>query len=230
MRKLPRYITKEEYEQMLDYINERRVRASKLGKTNWERKWKEVALALILGFKSGMRISEIYGLKAFTTPCCNAVPEQRRIGKRLRRWFCSGCGKPQARGKLRRLDQNAWEIEPLTLTLEDINRHQVIRMGKGKKERAIFLPLEVTPKALELFPLKIARRSIQRTITVLAQKLFNKKITFHSLRHGFATHLVNKGVPLNEIQMAMGHSSIATTGIYLHANPTKVGEHIREVF
>jgi len=61
-------------------------------------------------------------------------------------------------------------------------------------------------------------------------KLLNKKISFHSLRHGFGSHLASMGRPIHEIQMLMGHSRMDTTGIYLHANPKAAVEGARELF
>jgi integron integrase len=49
-----------------------------------------------------------------------------------------------------------------------------------------------------------------------AQPPIYKHVTSHTLRHSFATHLMNARVPLREIQEVMGHSSIETTQIYLH--------------
>ena len=42
---------------------------------------------------------------------------------------------------------------------------------------------------------------------------------FHSLRHSFAVRCMERGIPLNQIQIILGHESIATTGIYLRINP-----------
>ncbi|MFH0990277.1 MAG: tyrosine-type recombinase/integrase [bacterium] len=51
---------------------------------------------------------------------------------------------------------------------------------------------------------------------VISAKLIDKRLHFHSLRHTFATWLVQDGVPIYEIQKLLGHSSIAVTQIYSH--------------
>jgi integrase/recombinase XerD len=42
---------------------------------------------------------------------------------------------------------------------------------------------------------------------------------FHSLRHSFAVRCMERGIPLNQIQVLLGHESISTTSIYLKINP-----------
>jgi site-specific recombinase XerD len=56
---------------------------------------------------------------------------------------------------------------------------------------------------------------------------FNNAIHFHSLRHSFASNLVQKGVPLYTIKELLGHSSISTTEIYSHLNMESLREAIK---
>ena len=66
--------------------------------------------------------------------------------------------------------------------------------------------------------------------TFIAKRNDKIFLTGNTLRHGFGTHLANKGRPLHEIQMLMGHSNLATTSIYLHADPKVAIDKAREVF
>lgn len=174
--KLPNYITKQEYDQLLQYTLKSKRKNRKV-----------YALAMMLGFEAGMRISEIVGLN-------NRVPI----------------------------------LTPDRISLE---QHTIlIRSGKGKKDRVVPLPKGVNANALKLLPIKLKRNAIQKYITKLGQIVLKKKITFHSLRHGFGTHLANSGRPLHEIQFLMGHARLDTTGIYMHANPQRAIEGARDVF
>jgi site-specific recombinase XerD len=49
----------------------------------------------------------------------------------------------------------------------------------------------------------------------------------HVLRHSYATRLINAGVPIHDVARALGHSSIATTQVYLHVNDAKLAEKLR---
>jgi integrase len=84
------------------------------------------------------------------------------------------------------------------------------------------------------------RESFQRNLPILVtaralQKAFKKyspreELTFHSLRHGFATRCIEGGVPLNQVQVLLGHSNIATTNVYVRANPLDAIKSYEDLF
>ena len=112
----------------------------------------------------------------------------------------------------------------------NISKLSIKILGKGRKERVVPRPKRFSNKAKALLPLTISRRALQSFITKMGKDVLDKKITFHTLRHGFGSHLAGKGRPLHEIQMLMGHARLDTTGIYMHANPIMAIEQAREVF
>jgi len=120
------------------------------------------------------------------------------------------------------------------------SQRMVIRVeqGKGQKDRYVML----SPKLLEtlrdywrathpkdwLFPGDLPGRPITREAVELAcQKArrrsgIPKPITPHSMRHGFAVHLLESGTDIRTIQLLLGHRSLATTARYLRIATTKV--------
>ena len=121
----------------------------------------------------------------------------------------------------------------------DSQRMQIrIRSGKGNKDRYCMLSqtlLEVLRRywyAYQpsdwLFPSiekdqPLSTRSIQRVFKQsLEQAGIHKKASVHTLRHSFATHLLELGTDIYSIQKLMGHSNIKTTSIYIHVQEQKV--------
>lgn len=106
-----------------------------------------------------------------------------------------------------------------------------IRHGKGKKDRQVRLHEKVL-KLLRIYFLKYRPKeylfegmkagnpysatSIRKIISSHAKKTgITKKISVHTFRHCYATHMLEKGANLKVIQLQLGHSSIKTTSIYL---------------
>jgi tyrosine recombinase XerC len=125
---------------------------------------------------------------------------------------------------------------------EDVNfKERLIRIrGKGKKERLVpfgriagerttaylrvrptFLKAEVGEKALFLNyqGSRLTARSVERIVDKYIQlAAVRRKISPHSLRHSFASHLLSRGADLRVIQELLGHESLATTQKYTHLN------------
>ena len=121
------------------------------------------------------------------------------------------------------------KIQPLQKEQIDQTSIRVVQ-GKGKKDRIIARPKRVNANAVKMLPLKLQRRTLQRFITILGRKVLDKHITFHTLRHGFATHYYNKTKDILGLQQTLGHSRTDTTSIYAHTNPEQTINKIREVF
>ncbi|GHT41886.1 integrase [Bacteroidia bacterium] len=119
--------------------------------------------------------------------------------------------------------------------ISDVDTHRMqirVRQGKGKKDRYVILSrfikerlqkyLDECQPQLYLFEGQtpgdiMGERSIQWIINdALLKTSIKKKASMHTLRHSFATHLLEDGVDIYTIQHLPGHSQLKTTLIYLH--------------
>ncbi len=127
--------------------------------------------------------------------------------------------------------QEVQQIKPSAIDSERMQVHVV--QAKGHKDRYTILSVK-TLEALRLYyryerPLHylfesqvrkghyLSDTTLNKIVKINAAKAGIKKdVSFHTLRHCFATHLLEKGINLRLIQKYMGHVSLKTTSIYLH--------------
>lgn len=98
-------------------------------------------------------------------------------------------------------------------------------------ERIVPLPKGWKKEFEKELPLKTTARTLERKFKSYSLKAkLPQHYTFHSLRHGFATRLLESGVPINQVQVLLGHSNIQTTSIYVKANPTDALKSYEDLF
>jgi len=117
------------------------------------------------------------------------------------------------------------EILRLLIGDIDFNRYTIlIRQGKGGKDRVIPMASRIVIPLRNQCAGKLAQdrvfdglndASVWRIITSLARAYHLEGFHPHSLRHFFATQLVEKGANLRDVEMLLGHESLETTSIYL---------------
>ncbi len=122
--------------------------------------------------------------------------------------------------------------ELVNLKVSDLNLDEKIgwiRKGKGRKDRLFMLSEKLIPELENYFKKRqgyvyvlskekpLTPRNIQKIIKNLAFKIgIQKKVTPHTIRHSYATHLLEAGVDIRKIQVLLGHENLQTTQIYTH--------------
>ncbi|RZK50335.1 MAG: site-specific tyrosine recombinase XerD [Pedobacter sp.] len=139
-------------------------------------------------YSCGLRVSELSDLKR-----SNIYPDTE---------FIKVVGKGN---KERLVPIGSTALKLLQIYIEQIRVHLPIKKGQ---EDFVFL---------NRFGSRLSRISIFNLIKSLAEKIgLNKNVSPHTLRHSFATHLIEGGADLRAVQEMLGHASITTTEIYTH--------------
>jgi len=139
------------------------------------------------------------------------------------------------------------ELHGVDLEAIEESARQVRVMGKGRKERIVPIT-SATLEALRAYlprreetgvdpgsgPMlvnarggRLSRRSIQNAVRALLRLAGEQgQVSVHSLRHSFATHLLDRGADLMAVKELLGHASLSTTQIYTHTSK----ERLRRVY
>ena len=141
------------------------------------------------------------------------------------------------------------ELINLQYTNIDLNRSLIKVMGKGGKERMIpfgdnalswlmdyiefrrknNLSLNSRDFFISQQGKKITRQAFwYRVKQYLVKTGLSMDVSPHTLRHAFATHLLNNGADLRSVQMLLGHSDLSTTQIYTHIAKQRLSDMVKE--
>jgi len=122
--------------------------------------------------------------------------------------------------------------EVLKLSPENVTDGQImVWQGKGKVDRAVPIPKGWKKWMINELPLKRGERTIERKFKAYSRKAgLPQHYVFHSLRHGFGLRAIEKGIPANQVQLLMGHSSLSVTNIYTKARPKDALDKYEELF
>lgn len=151
---------------------------------------------LELFFSTGLRVSELCSLNRDTIDMSRDEFSIRGKGEKVRIVFLSPAAKEAIKDYLKK---------------------------RGDMEEALFVSVSEINKDNKAS--RLTSRSIERLVKHYATLAgINRKVTPHTLRHAFATDLLQNGADIRSVQMMLGHSSISTTQIYTHLTDKQLRE------
>lgn len=131
-----------------------------------------------------------------------------------------------------------WE----SLQAREDGKAQLRVIGKGDKLRVVMVSKQTATALLKLKHLdakgfepifgssygsvtRLSDRTVREIVFRLALRSgIKKRVSPHWLRHAHASHALDRGAPIHLVQTTLGHASVATTGMYLHARPEESSE------
>jgi integrase/recombinase XerC len=168
----------------------------------WEGRFVDVRnLAILeLFYSTGMRLSELQGLGRGEL---DMVTQQAKV---------------RGKGRKERIVP-VGDHAILALRNYERARDELLRsVGRGGDRRAVFLTRTGR---------RIGVRSVQKVVTGFLRQIDEDAgLSVHSLRHTFATHLLDAGADLRAVQELLGHASVSTTQIYTHTSV----ERLKQVY
>lgn len=206
-RRLPKLLSKEEVLSLLEAPKKLYEEMIKKAASQKEKLWLEYtktrdSAILEILYGSGLRINELTTLQESQIDILSGIIKVRGKGK-----------------KERIIPLGSYAISALNALLE--KRQEIIKskfFSDSTKSKILFISNKGTP---------LTNRSVERILKRYLQVAnLPQNITPHSLRHSFATHMLDAGADLRSIQELLGHSSLSTTQIYTHITT----KHLKEIY
>jgi integrase/recombinase XerC len=147
-------------------------------------------------YSAGLRVSEVVGLNDGDLDISEGIARVRGKGRRER-------------------------LAPLgKFAMEALETYRSRRVLSSKASRGLESPVFVNR-----FGNRLTTRSVGRMLEkYIAQVGLNQRTSPHTLRHSFATHLIDRGADIRSVQELLGHKSLVTTQIYTHLSTANLRE------
>jgi site-specific recombinase XerD len=122
-------------------------------------------------------------------------------------------------------------MEGMRLRIKDVDFVRlviIVRDAKGGKDRVVMLPRSLLPQLRQQMLAgraqwevdRLAQRALKKAVAMAG---IHKPVSVHTLRHSFATHLLQAGTDIRTVQELLGHSDVSTTMIYTHVLKVAAG-------